>query len=345
MDWPLTLRPLPRPVAPVRDETITSYLTRLAEANRLDPAGLRHLLTGSNRKDADVPFASLAAITGRPPTLLAYAMPQLCTPHERAHVGVEHRPRPRPRGQHVACRACTGSAATGRAVTVWALHEQVVCRRHRRWLGQCDMQLDLSGLPEILDAARRHRWLIRRHGRDTVMRAYRDAHYICIGWNLNDHHRHRDPGTERRMRTLHGPDWRDIDDAWNDALDAAHYPQAVALTRLLASPYWRWQLLENGWPWHDEFVDELRRTVAPDYVWNLNPRRGRGERECKYDPLIEWKMETRLLQREPLPADSPWNLPETLESPGSDDHPRDQAADRVGSETWDGSSRQPVPQT
>jgi hypothetical protein len=90
MDWPLTLRPLPRPVAPVRDETITSYLTRLAEANRLDPAGLRHLLTGSNRKDADVPFASLAAITGRPPMLLAYAMPQLCTPHERAHVGVEH---------------------------------------------------------------------------------------------------------------------------------------------------------------------------------------------------------------------------------------------------------------
>ena len=54
MDWPLPLRPLPRFVAPFRDETTTSHLHRLAEANRLDPAWLRGYLAGSDRKDATV---------------------------------------------------------------------------------------------------------------------------------------------------------------------------------------------------------------------------------------------------------------------------------------------------
>ena len=33
MDWPAVLRPLPRVAAPFRDETITSYLHRLAGPN------------------------------------------------------------------------------------------------------------------------------------------------------------------------------------------------------------------------------------------------------------------------------------------------------------------------
>ena len=45
------LRPLPRLVAPFRDETITSYLHRLAGPNHIDPAGLRCLLAGSDRTD------------------------------------------------------------------------------------------------------------------------------------------------------------------------------------------------------------------------------------------------------------------------------------------------------
>jgi len=344
MDWPPMLRPLPRPVSPVRDETITSYLTRLAAANRLDPAALRHLLTGSHRKDADVPFAGLAAITGMPPAWLAYAMPQICTPQERAHVSVANRPRPRFRGEVVACRPCTASATGGRTVTVWALHDHVVCRRHRRWLSEDNPQPDLSGQPEILDAARRHRWLIRRHGRDTVMRAYRDARSICIGWRLEPHD--RDPGFQGRMRIFHGCAWPEVEEDCYQTFEAANYPQVVALTRLLASPHWRERILEHGWPWHDEFVDELRRTVAPDYVWSVNPRRRRpGQREDRYDPLLEWKLDTRRLEYDPPPPDSPWQLPETLAPPDLADHEPDHRADRVGSETWDGSGRQTVPQT
>lgn len=312
MDWPLPLRPLPRPVPPVGDETITSYLARLADANRLEAAALRHLLTGSHRKHAEIPFAALAAITGLPPASLAYAMPQICPAPQRAHLSVANRPRPRLRGEVVACRLCTASAAGGRAVTVWALHDRVVCRRHRRWLSEENAQPDLSGQPEILDAARRHRWLIRRHGRDTVMRAYRDARSICIGWRLEPND--RDPGFQRRMRIFHGCTWPEVEEDCYQTFEAAIYPQVVALTRLLASPYWRERILQQGWPWHDEFVDELRRTVAPNYLWSTNPRRRRpGQREDRYDPLLEWKLDARHLEHEPPPPESPWQLPETLE--------------------------------
>uniref|UniRef100_UPI0035CC12BB TniQ family protein n=1 Tax=uncultured Amnibacterium sp. TaxID=1631851 RepID=UPI0035CC12BB len=320
MDWPLLLRPLPRPVAPVTDETLTSYLARLADANRLEPAALRHLLSGSRRKDGEVPFAALTAVSGMPPTALAYAMPQTCAPPERAHVDVANRPRPHARSEVIACRPCTASAAGGRVVTIWALHDHVVCRRHRRWLSDDDDQPDLSRQPEILDAARRHRWLIRRHGRDAVMRAYRDARHICLGWRLEcygDEHEH-DPGYTRRMRIFHGQGWPDVEDDSNQTFHAANYPQVVSLTRLLASPYWRSRILDRGWPQHDEFINELRRTVAPDYIWSVNPRHRRpGQRDDRYDPLLEWKQDTRYLEYQPLPPDSPWQLPETLAPPDS----------------------------
>ena len=76
------LRPLPRLVAPFRDETITSYLRRLAEPNHIDPAALRALLAGSDHKGVPVPLGRLAAVAGLPWRSLAYAMPQICTASE-----------------------------------------------------------------------------------------------------------------------------------------------------------------------------------------------------------------------------------------------------------------------
>ena len=302
MDWPPLLRPLPRRVAPVRDETIASYLPRLAAANRLDPGALRALLAESDRKDAPVPLARLAAVTGMTPLALAHAMPQLCTADELTSLHIRHRPRARKRWAFVACRQCTA----GRPVTRWALHDDVVCSRHRRWIGEEDQQPDLTGQPDILHAHRRHRWLIRRHGRDRVMRAFRDAQHICIGWRLDGIH---DAGFEHRMEIFHGPGWEDRD-FYDQTFDAATYPQSVALARLLASPYWRERILHKDWPWHDEFVDEVRRTVAPDYIWDNYPRiRWRRDRD---DPLREWRADIRWLEHQPLPAEHPRNLPETI---------------------------------
>jgi hypothetical protein len=148
------------------------------------------------------------------------------------------------------------------------------------------------------------------------MRAFRDAQHICIGWRLD---RLRDPGFERRMAIFHGPGWDDLDE-WGQTFDAATYPQSVGLARLLATPYWRGRILDKGWPWHDEFVAELRRTVAPDYILISYPRIRR--RHHRDDPLLEWRQHIRLLEFQPLPSDHPASLPETIDGKGS-------AADRA----------------
>jgi hypothetical protein len=309
MDWPLRLRPLPRFVAPFRDETISSYLPRLAAANRLAPAALRALLAGSDRNDAPVPLTRLAAVTGMPHAALAHAMPQICTAGELIGLHIQNRPRARKGWSFVACRRCTA----GRPVTRWALHDDVVCGRHRRWISEDQTQPDLTAQPEILTAHRRHRRLIRRHGQDTVMRAFRDAHRTCIGWRLDGI---PDDGYDHRMEIFHGPGWRDRYDDGNQTSDAATYPQSVALTRLLASPYWRERILGKGWAWPDEFDAEVRRTVAPGYIWGNYPRiRWRRDRD---DPLLEWRSRTRRLESEPLPPEHPWNLPETIQTSRGD---------------------------
>lgn len=315
MDWPVLLRPLPRFIAPFRDETTSSYLARLATANRLAPAALRVLLAGSDRNDAPVQLIRLAAVTGMPRAALAHAMPQICTADELAGLHIASRPRARDGWSFVACRRCTA----GRLVTRWALHDDVVCGRHRRWISKYQTQPDLTAQPEILTAHRRHRRLIRRHGRDTVMRAFRDARHICLGWRLDGI---PDDGYGRRMEIFHGPGWRGRDDE-NQTSDAAAYPQAVALTRLLASPYWRERILGKDRPWPEEFETELRRTVAPGYIWGIYPRtRWRRDRD---DPLLEWRYLTRHPESGPLPPGHPRNLPETIQAGGRDhlylDHP------------------------
>ena len=109
------LRPLPRVVAPFGDETITSYLHRLAGPNHIDPAGLRSLLARSHRKDAPVPLSLLAAVTGISCQLLGRAMPQICTAAELSGLHVRDRPRARPGWAFPACRACAagGSRSPG----------------------------------------------------------------------------------------------------------------------------------------------------------------------------------------------------------------------------------------
>ena len=106
-------------------------------------------------------------------------------------------------------------------MTRWALHDDVVCGRHRRWISKYQAQPDLTAQPEILTAHRRHRRLIRRHGRDTVMRAFRDARHICLGWRLDGI---PDDGYGHRMEIFHGPGWRDRDDDENQHLRRRRLP-------------------------------------------------------------------------------------------------------------------------
>ena len=257
-------------------------------ANRIDPAGLRYLLARSDRNGrAGAARPARRHHRACPAPSLAYAMPQICTAAELAGLHIASRPRARDGMVVRRLPALRG----GPPVTRWALHDDVVCGRHRRWISKYHAQPDLTAQPEILHAHRRHRRLIRRHGRDPVMRALprRPAHL----------HRLAPRRAPRpRLRPPHGdlPRPRLATTATTgrpSTSDAATYPQSVALTRLLASPYWRERILGNDWAGHDEFTAELRRTVAPGYTWDYRPRtRWRRDRD---DPLLEWRLHTRRL--------------------------------------------------
>ena len=87
------LRRLPRTPAPLLNETVSSYVNRLAEANGLHGQDLQGHLTGSI--NGDVTAEQLAAITGHPIRNLRLAMLELCTATDLAGMRLTGRPRPR----------------------------------------------------------------------------------------------------------------------------------------------------------------------------------------------------------------------------------------------------------
>jgi hypothetical protein len=279
-DWPgRLLRPLPRTVTPAHDETVLSYLGRLASVNRLDTDALRIHVSGDERKSAPVRLDALATVSGQPEHVLRTAILQLGAPHDVGSVHTLGRSVPGIEAR-IRCRHCTLARGHRGDVWCWHLHENLVCLRHRRWIshpnGRPEFgQPDLTHQPEILQSNRRHRRLIRRHGRHTVLTAFREASHICHRWH--DRHEH-DADFLRLMDGFHGQEWRVS--TGHPTVDAARYPQIVALTRLLASPSWRARARQT-WPEPVEFLDELRRTVAPNYRWTLAHPYG------AHDPLAE----------------------------------------------------------
>ena len=123
---------------------------------------------------------------------------------------------------------------------MWHAPEDVLCLRHRRWTTGRDetgRQPDLTGQPEILTAYRTYRRLTRAHGRETVRSAYLQAARVIDEWrDLGPYNYTQTDGFNRRISRFLGPGWRVHADS--PVAAAARYPQVVALTRLLVSPYW-----------------------------------------------------------------------------------------------------------
>ncbi len=277
-DWPARiLRPLPRTVAPVADETLDSYLWRLAMANRLDHTALRTHLTGRRSKFVTIPIDTLAFVSGQPAQALRCALPELARPGDPRLAGRV----PPGTGGRPACSSCALVRRHQAGVAwCWNHHDHVVCHGHRRWVGDGNDQPergqpDLADQPDILQANLRHRRLIRRVGRFPATSAYQDARAICCRWHHHDDH---DDDFQRLMLRFHGPHWR-VGPS-DPTIHAARYPQIVALTTLLASQYWQ-SAAQRQWPEPTEFINQVRRTIAPHYRWNL--RRHDGAR----DPLTE----------------------------------------------------------
>jgi len=135
-------------------------------------------------------------------------------------------------------------------------------------------QPSLRDQPDILQANRLHRRIIRSHSRVTATVAFGQATRICLEWHRRLEH---DDDFYRLMNRFHSGQWRTT--ATDPTVHAARYPQIIALTRLLASPTWQSRCFTN-WPEPLEFIHEIRRTVAPNFRWTLQRHYG------TLDPLI-----------------------------------------------------------
>jgi hypothetical protein len=177
--WQQPATPLPFWVRPVRGETTMSYVFRLATANELvrPTTLLRSIGQPSNvqphqfmlRDGFEVKLNApaqqrLAVFAAIPLQRLARCLPLPAfldsaddhgTPR-LAMVGVVSQTR-----SH--CTLCVARLPGTPPIKVYHAHAQVICRRHRRWLGipTAPGQFDLSSTPEIITANRRRDRLLR----------------------------------------------------------------------------------------------------------------------------------------------------------------------------------------
>lgn len=182
--------PLPRTVPLFHNETLDSFLHRLAAANHLPAVQLLSLLEIRRTKKTPVNtlLEPLAAAAGVRQHALELALPEFLDADTPDKPGTIGRPRAalRTASQRPACRRCTHAAGITTPVTCWTTHDHNICLRHRLWIGDhianADEQVDISRLPDALRAQKRHRNLIARHGRRWVRNAYPDARKIYFTW-------------------------------------------------------------------------------------------------------------------------------------------------------------------
>jgi hypothetical protein len=140
-----------------------------------------------------------------------------------------------------ACRRCTARCGITGPVACFLPPHQTLCRRHRLWTGPAARthagQLDVSQLPEILRAQRRHLTLVHRyHWRhvDTAVSSATCAIYQALRsgtWI---------PGQRQRLRQLAPGTWQQAladvlgvspgrPDDGHPAVEIAIYPDVVWL--------------------------------------------------------------------------------------------------------------------
>ena len=155
----MVLSRLPIAVAPAQQETVASYLTRLANLHGLPLRELWEPISvprpGGRRRD--VLADRLAAVTGHRREHLVRALPEL---HPApGWSALRHQPQP-------GCRRCDARHPGG-PVTHLLPHHRYVCTRHRYWVGPPDIDQPataLGGLDDIVRAQRHHLRLLCRHG-------------------------------------------------------------------------------------------------------------------------------------------------------------------------------------
>lgn len=252
-DWAQALlpRPLPRTAVPVPGEYYIDYIGRLADANHLelteltaalaDPAAV--VLQPASQKQHQQ--ERLAAAAGQPLPRIARLYWDDRGDYLRDPAGFHRLLRP-------ACRRCTARLGISGPVACRLPPHQAVCRRHRLWTGPAARtpagQLDVSQLPEVLRAQRRHLALLNHHQQHeveaTVSTATTAAHQALRAGTWI-------PGQRRRLQRLAPGTWqqalaavlgaspaRQDDSPGRSAVEIAIYPDVVWLAA--------WSLREHG---------------------------------------------------------------------------------------------------
>lgn len=257
------VRPLPRPVTPFPQESEKSYLRRLGEANRILP---QRTLTQSHWLDSRQDYIDrLSMASGQSRESLLRAIPYLGQQPKMHH---PYRPDFFP---GVPCRRCvaqrTGSYNRIHQITAWRsrFHDQI-CLRHRLWIGQppgnYQIQADLTDLPDVLQAQRRHQRLLHEHGPTVLSTCYEHGATL---WNELTGRSFRQEDTARRVRAL--PPLQYGSNRDHRRL-IAHYPETVTTAALYASPHWRSLALTEGHGFQQfiqEFNNRLRVELVPRF--------------------------------------------------------------------------------
>jgi hypothetical protein len=241
-DWVTTLplRPLPRTVIPLPGEYHLNYVRRLAEANHLELPELTGALddTGAIIVHGTLDWKRhqqqrLAAAASQPLariTRLWWPDPGI---YLRDPEGFHQMLRP-------ACRRCTARRGIAGPVACHLPPHLTICRRHRLWIGPSARshggQLDVSHLPAIFRAQRRHLTQLHHHRWWDVQAAISDAAHaihsaLRIGaWTLPQRQRlHQlDPGTWPQTAPEPGPGWQ-YDLSGNPVIQIAIYPDIIRL--------------------------------------------------------------------------------------------------------------------
>ncbi|MEU2476032.1 helicase associated domain-containing protein [Streptomyces sp. NPDC012842] len=241
-------------LAPLRDETNLSYLTRLADRYGLGVTDLvpalfqtgRDLFKGF-RTDGEVYFnaearARVSAFCRVPESVLGRALPAWTAqePLSRGGAGPAGRFR---FGAVVpaageGCRLCTAARTGGtQPARLYLQPHTRVCVRHQRWMLGTQWvdgtpagteQFDLAGLPEVVSAHQSHLGLLRQ--RPDAGLAFEVAHAVIVSWWAQQWPE-EEQWPDRVGRVA--PSGADAGWWWLLVRDAVIYPETVALARVL----------------------------------------------------------------------------------------------------------------
>lgn len=232
-----SIHSLPVTFTPIHQETLGSYLHRLAFANKRGPRTLARLLGKAPRDFSSLEDSTgwltpeapgrLAVLSGRPLPRLARALPAIGDALNQSPAPIRL-----PYRLSRLCRLCAARRGAGTTLVVvrTPLHQHC-CAPHHRWtLASNDIAVD--PLPEILKSQQRLRHLFRSGNPTAVSSAFDLAGTVTQAWISTGWSTRFQPAWNNRLARLAPTPAIGVD----EAAQLASFPEKVLLTELMLHP-------------------------------------------------------------------------------------------------------------